>query len=637
MCGIVGKLYLDGQRPVQSALIQRMMDVIAHRGPDGQGMHVQGAVGLGHRRLSIIDLSSAGAQPMCNEDRSVWIVFNGEIYNFPELRQRLLESGHVFRSATDTEVIIHLYEEHGVDCLRHLRGMFAFAIWDARDRTLFLARDRVGIKPLYYWQSDHALAFASEIKSLCVDPELAREVDLTSVGRFLTYLYLPGERTLLKHVLKLRPGHYLLVKDGCVSCREYWDLQFAPDAKWERLDQAAEALSELLRRTVRDHMLSDVPVGFLASGGVDSTALLSYAAEETQSRIQTFTVGFSSADFADERPYARLAAQRFNTVHHEISMSAQDFADFLPGYVWHMEEPVCEPPAIALYYVSRLARSHVKVLLSGEGGDEAFGGYPEYRNYLAFERCKALAGPLRALAGPALSFLSRLPRLEPLRKYAAFADLNPSEYYFSRVTSPDSYFNRSRHSLCTGQILDVAAGSSPCAPSQDLFARVRSQALLNQLLYVDTRSWLPDDLLVKADKITMATSVELRVPFLDHQVLEFAATLPPRFKVRGWQGKRVLKKAFASRVPRQILKRKKTGFPVPFGRWLRDDLRDFVHETLLSRHALSRGYFRPDRVERLLEGGGSERYRSSEVFSLLILELWHRQFLDGRHPVALAA
>ncbi|HEY5705673.1 MAG TPA: asparagine synthase (glutamine-hydrolyzing) [Terrimicrobiaceae bacterium] len=629
MCGIAGKLYLDGQQPVDPQLIQRMTDVIAHRGPDGEGKYVSGSMGLGHRRLSIIDLRTTGAQPMCNEDETVWIVFNGEIYNFPELRDRLIKRGHSFRSATDTEVIVHLYEELGVDCLQHLRGMFAFAIWDSKERTLFMARDRVGIKPLYYCQTANALIFGSEIKSLLRDPEVQRQVNPQAVDRFLTYFYLPGNETLLKGIFKLEPGHYLFAKEGRVTSKQYWDLQYSSGETWRDIDEASDALNDLLRQTVKDHMISDVPVGFLASGGVDSTALLSYAVEETDKTIKTFTVGFDGEGFADERPYARLASKRFGTAHYDISMSAEDFRTFLEGFTWHMEEPVCEPPAIALYYVSKLARQHVKVLLSGEGGDEAFGGYPEYRNYLAFESCKALTGPFRALAGAALRQASRLGRLKRLEKYSAFVNFELPDYFYSRVASPRDYFNRSKSSLYTNDFASITQNSRPENLTRQLFDRVRTQHKLNQMLYVDTKTWLPDDLLIKADKITMATSLELRVPFLDHKILEFAATLPPDFKVKGRQTKRVLKRAFQSRVPKEILARRKTGFPVPFGRWLNHDLRGFVSETLLSSRAASRGYFQREGVRRLLDPCEGNGTFASETFSLLILELWHRQFVDG--------
>jgi asparagine synthase (glutamine-hydrolysing) len=625
MCGIAGKVYLDGQTPVAAELIQRMTDVIAHRGPDGQGQHVSGPVGLGHRRLSIIDLSPLGAQPMCNEDGSVWIVFNGEIYNYPELREELLGRGHQFRSGTDTEVIIHLFEEYGVNCLARLRGMFAFAIWDEKQKSLFIARDRVGIKPLYYTTADGAVVFGSEVKSLLVDPQVARGVNRAAVDGFLSNFYVPGEDTIFAGVQKLPPGHYLLIKDGRVAKQQYWELRYDVSQRWASMEVAAEALSDLLRRRVKDHMISDVPVGFLASGGVDSTALLSYAIEQTDKKISTFTVGFDSKEFADERPYARMAAQKFGTSHHDISMTAEDFRSFLPGYIWHMEEPVCEPPAIALYYVSKLARQHVTVLLSGEGGDEAFGGYPEYKNFLVLERFKSAVGPLRGLAATGVGLIGRTNKFRRAARYADLMRVPLHDYYFSRVASPFTHFNRLKADLYSAEFAQSARGWSPNAYSQKLMKAVGDRDRLNQMLFVDTKTWLPDDLLIKADKITMANSLELRVPFLDHEVLEFAAALPTEYKVRGRETKRVLKQAFAGRVPTEILTRKKTGFPVPYGRWLQRELRDYLHDTLLSQRALNRGYFQRAGVERLLRAEGDH---AAEKFCLLVLELWHQRFVD---------
>jgi asparagine synthase (glutamine-hydrolysing) len=625
MCGIAGKINRRPDAAVDPGLIRRMTDAISHRGPDGEGHYVQGPVGLGHRRLSIIDLSSAGTQPMCNEDQSIWIVFNGEIYNFQELREDLMKRGHIFKSGTDTEVIVHLYEEYGTDSVNRLRGMFAFAIWDGNSHVLFVARDRVGIKPLYYVDRSDAFSFASEIKALLVDPTIPREVNPQAIDRFLTYGFLPGTETLLKGVEKLEPGFYLLLKDGKLTRKQYWDLKYDVRHDWKSLDEAAEALSDLLRKTVKDHMISDVPVGFLASGGVDSTALLSYAIEETKKQVQTFTVGFSGAGFADERPYARLASKRFGTIHHEISMSAEDFCAFLPGYVWHMEEPVCEPPAIALYYVSKLARKHVTVLLSGEGGDEAFGGYPEYKNFPAFQKLVAAAGPFNSILAGVLGQVTKVPRFNRFAKYASLARSDLPSFFFSRTSTPASYFNAHRQSLYTDRMNGSIDGSDSTAPSRDLFAQVQGQPSLNQMLYVDTKTWLPDDLLVKADKITMANSLELRVPFLDHKVLEFAAGLPTEFKVKGRETKRVLKRAFSPRVPEEILTRKKTGFPVPFAHWLSHDLREFVADTLLSRKATERGYFERKGLEQVLARNGAG---ASEAFSLLVLELWHQRFID---------
>lgn len=627
MCGICGKLFYDPQAGVTAELVQGMMDVIAHRGPDGEGKYLSGPVGLGHRRLAIIDLNR-GAQPMCNEDKTLWIVFNGEIYNFGELRQELVQKGHKFSSATDTEVIIHAYEEYGVACLSRLQGMFAFALWDEKERTLFLARDRVGIKPLYYYETGQAIVFASEIKSLLVDPEVKREINPAAIDRFLSYLYLPGAETLFKGINKLEPGFYLLVKNGRAVCNQYWDLKFTQPRLWKNLDEAAGALSELLRKTVREHMISDVPVGFLLSGGVDSTALLSSAVHETDKRISTFTIGFAGTDFDDERPYARLAARRFGTDHHEITISADQFSNFLPDYVWHMEEPVCEAPAIALYYVSRLAKDHVKVVLSGEGGDEAFGGYSNYRNMLLLEIGKRAAGPLSGSLGALLHGMGRIKRFRRAQKYAPLMTIPLPEYYYSRVSSPFSYFNRHKPVLYMTEFWRSLDSRHPREVVQGLFRQVGNLNLLDQMLYVDTKTWLPDDLLVKADKITMANSLELRVPLLDHLLLEFAASLPPEYKVKGLTTKRILKKAFKEHVPRQIIRRKKAGLPVPYAEWFRGSLKSYVHDVLLGNTALQRGYFRKAGVEDLLTRFDQGEPVAKEIFSLLTLELWHTQFLD---------
>lgn len=632
MCGICGKLYYDPGAEVSPELLSRMMKVIAHRGPDGEGKYLSGPVGLGHLRLAIIDLST-GAQPMTNEDETVWIVFNGEIYNYAALRERLRAKGHVFRSQSDTEVIIHAYEEFGPDCVRELRGMFAFALWDKKDGTLFIARDRVGIKPLYYTDTGAALLFASEIKSLLVDPEVRREVDPQMVDRFLAFLYPAGRETLFKGILKLDPGHYLLIKQGRVVRRQYWDLRFQRNESLTDFQEAADQLQKLVSGTVKDHMISDVPVGILLSGGVDSTAVLSCAVEETHQRIKTFTVGFAGQEFADERPFARLAADRYGTDHHEITLSPEQFSSFLPSYVWHMEEPVCEAPAIALYYVSKLAREHVTVLLSGEGGDEAFGGYSNYRNLLLLERIKSLAGPFKGALAPCIRGASRVNGLGRIRKYADLIQPELADYYYSRSASPFSFFNRHRPGLYTESFLAATSTGRSSEVMRELFRNVAGRPLLDQMLYLDTKTWLPDDLLIKADKITMANSLELRVPLLDHLVLEFAASLPPAFKVKGLATKRIFKRAFARAIPEPILRRKKTGFPVPLQKWLQHDLRDYAHDLLLSARASSRGYFRKAEMEKLLQPGGGEAAPTKEIFSLLTLELWHREFMDGPNGV----
>ncbi|MGH8490350.1 MAG: asparagine synthase (glutamine-hydrolyzing) [Gammaproteobacteria bacterium] len=629
MCGIAGQVSLDGLKPVDGDLIRRMTRVIAHRGPDGEGHHVSGPIGLGHRRLSIIDVST-GAQPMCNEDGTVWITFNGEIYNYVALRSELRSRGHVFKSESDTEVIVHLYEELGEACLTRLKGMFAFAIWDERHRKLFLARDRVGIKPLYYTNTGSALLFASEIKSLLEDASVARRFNPRSIDRFLTYYYLPGEDTLFDNIYRLEPGHCMTVCDGRISKRQYWDLSFQTAPRWSRFDDAVEALQELLKRTVKDHLISDVPIGVLLSGGIDSTGMLRYAAEHSSQPVRTFTIGFAGENFSDERPYARLAANAFGATHEEITLTANDFGDLLPKYTWHMEEPVCEPPAIGLYAVSRLARdASVKVLLSGEGGDEAFGGYNKYGYLLALEAMKSLFGSARSLLRLGMESMTYLG-LNQFRNFTALVDLPLSQYYFSFAATPYTPFNLQKSSLYKGAFVDSLGLQISDEPTRRLFKRLEGLPLLHQMLHVDTKTWLPDDLLIKADKMTMATSVELRVPFLDSDVLEFAASLPAHFKVRGWPPKRVLRAALRDSVPRAILKRRKVGFPVPYDRWLKNELKGFVHETIHSRNSSLSNYFSRDALVRLTDAHLRGEGGSQEVFSLLVLELMHQQFIQGR-------
>lgn len=625
MCGICGKLNFDRQEPVDSALLRRMMDLLHHRGPDGSGEYCSGPVALGHRRLSIIDLKT-GSQPMANEDGTVWVVYNGEIYNFPELRADQQSRGHQFKSTSDTEVIIHLYEELGEESVAHLRGMFAFALWDERKQLLLLARDRVGVKPLYYTNTGKAFLFASEIKSLIADPTVTRNVNLAAIDRFLTYYYLPGNETLLEGINKLEPGHYLTVSKGQVVKKQYWDLHFDESPKWTSFDEAVEVLQGLLRNTVKDHMISDVPVGVLLSGGVDSTGVLRYAVEETDKPIHTFTIGFSGEEFDDERPYARLAAERYGTVHQDITMTAQDFLDFLPQYVWHMEEPICEPPAIALSYVAKLAReSSVKVLLSGEGGDEAFGGYQNYRNLLLLENLKSAFGPAKGLLRAGLGAAGRAG-WNRVGRYSSLVDQPLSQYYLSRTGTPDTGFNKLKHALYTKEFSESLGKGPSNEPTRHLFENLNGQSPLNHMLYVDTKTWLPDDLLVKADKMTMATSVELRVPLLDYQVLEFAASLPAHFKVRGWSTKRVLKAALGQSVPLEIVERRKTGFPVPYNGWLQKEMRDVVFDTVLGHSAALGSYFCRDKIYDLVQTQKESGSFSKEVFCLLVLELWHKAF-----------
>ncbi len=623
---------LGGEATVSPALVKAMADTLYHRGPDDDGYYVSGPIGLGFRRLAIIDLQR-GHQPVSNEDGTIQIIFNGEIYNYQELRESLLAKGHVFKTQSDTEVIVHLYEELGPQCLERLRGMFAFAIWDENTKSLLLARDRVGIKPLYYCLTDRSLVFGSEIKAILADPSIGREIAPEMIDRFLTFLYLPGQETLLRGIRKLLPGHYLLVRDEKVVIRQYWDLSFAKPNRSQNFRDAEADLQSLLTKAVELHMIADVPVGVLLSGGVDSTGVLSFAVHGTDKQVSSFTVGFSGGEVADERPYARLAADRFGTQHHDITISSKDFAAFLPKYVWHMEEPVCEPPAVALYYVSKLARNYVKVLLSGEGGDEAFAGYSTYRNLVWLERAKRGLAPLNGAVARGLSLADSLFHLPRAAKYAPLVKDPFPGYYYSRTSNPHRYTGNRLGEVYSGDFARTVDREHTLEPVRQLQKHVRGQNTLDAMLYIDTKTWLPDDLLIKADKMTMANSVELRVPLLDHRVLEFAASLPPSFKLNGFNRKYILKRALIQKIPKEIRNRKKVGFPVPYESWLRNDLKDTVWSLLTDRRTIERGYFRKDAVEGLLQANSNGANYSKEIFSLLALELWQRTFLEQEQVV----
>jgi asparagine synthase (glutamine-hydrolysing) len=502
-------------------------------------------------------------------------------------------------------------------------------LWDDNEKTLLLARDRVGIKPLYYSRTEQTLLFGSEIKAILADSSVKGEVDPLSLDRFLTYFYVPGEQTIFKNIRKLEPGHYMTVKNGEVKVTQYWDLTFNKSTK--KFAEAAEDLEHLLSRTVRDHMISDVPLGVLLSGGVDSSGVLSFAAENTTQPISTFTVGFDGGCI-DERPYAQRVAQAFGAENYNITITPQAFWDCLPQYVWHMEEPVCEPPAIALYYISRLAREYVTVLLSGEGGDEAFAGYQSYRNIYWIEEIKRWLGPMAGPVGNLLSASLSGDRESRYGKYGSMMQTPLRDYYYSHSSGPYEFFNSKRVDLYSADFMAAIQSNSRAYPTQKHFERVSRLRSVDQMLYVDTKTWLADDLLIKADKMTMANSLELRVPLLDHQVLEFAASLPVDYKLNGLSTKHILKRALSKRLPPEILNRKKTGFPVPYTTWLNKDLRQAVSEILLDEQTVSRGYFNRSTVEKMINSPSSVCDYSKELFSLVTLELWHRMFVQKESP-----
>ena len=629
MCGICGRVSLDGARPVDPALLAAMSEALAHRGPDDDGLVVEGPVGLAARRLSIIDVAG-GHQPLANEDGRVWVVQNGEVYNYRELREDLHRRGHAFSTRSDTEVLVHGYEEWGPTLFERLRGMFAAAVWDAREGRLLLARDRFGIKPLYYGVAGGELAFASELKALLRDPGFAAEIDLDALEAFLAFNSIPAPLTVFRGIRKLPAGH-LLQWDGAAqpTVRRYADECPRPAAELRRDGEAALAreLLERLRDSVRAHLVADVPVGVMLSGGIDSSALTALAATETGARISTFSIGFEERSF-NELEQARLVAERYGTDHHELVLRP-DAVQLLPEIVAAFDEPFADSSALPTYLVSRLAADHVKVALSGEGGDELFGGYYTYVADLLAPR----VGPAAALARP---LVDRLPSSSgkvsldyKLKRFARGAALPPLERHhaWKEIFSPEARAELLRP--------DRRGSLDPLELYRARYAETEGAEPLARLQDLDARIYLVDDLLVKTDRASMAHSLEVRVPFLDTVVSELALALPDRAKVRGFAKKRLLRRALAPVLPSSILHGRKQGFSIPAAAWLRGELEGFAREALSPDAVRRQGFFRPEAVTRLLDEHVSGREDlSRQLWGLLCFSLWHERYAGGREAVA---
>jgi asparagine synthase (glutamine-hydrolysing) len=619
MCGIAGIFNFRSGKPVAPSELRAMGTCLAHRGPDDEGYYEEGPLGLAHKRLTILDTSRRGRQPMFTEDGQLAITFNGEVYNFLELRAELEAQGHRFQTQTDTEVILRLYQVEGEAMLAKLNGMFAFAIWDRRSRCLFIARDRLGIKPLYYTVGADGLVFASEVKALlAVSPEKPR-VNLEMLDAYMSVGYVPTERTLFAGIEKLQPGWCLKADADGIHLRQYWDLK--PETEEMSEAECIRRSLDLLRDSVRLQLRSDVPLGVFLSGGVDSSAVVALMHEMGVRDIKTFTVAYDFGPEFDETRWARMVARQFNTDHHEVFVKPQEFRDFIPSLVWHMDEPVTESAAISLYFVSRLAREQVVVVLSGEGSDEVFGGYPIYKYMRELERYRHLPEPLRrALINPLLDRMGG--------KWKKYTELS-NHSLPQRYTGVSFYETRLKESLYRPEVRALFNGSAMPGLVGRYYAGTEDLDPLLRMMVLDVKSWLPDDLLIKADKMTMATSVELRVPFLDHRVVELGGSIPPRYRIKGWETKHVLKKALEPYLPKEILYRGKMGFPTPLAHMFKGDLRGYVEEVLGSDRFLDRGYFRPEAVRGLMaEHATGERDHHRVLWQLLVLEEWHRAFID---------
>ena len=635
MCGIAGIYHFDPQRPVDASLLRRMTQQIRHRGPDAEGFHQGPNIGLGFRRLAIIDLSAAGNQPMCNEDESLWIVFNGEFYGFREHQERLKKAGHVFKSRTDTETVLHLYEEHGVECLQYLDGMFAFALWDRKTNDLLLVRDRLGIKPLHYAVRDSGILFGSEIKSILQDPTITRDIDEQALHDYLSFMTVPAPRSIYKGISKLLPGHYLRVHNGSVAIRPYWNLPTEPVSEMSRQDALGQ-LEDVLSRAVRSQLLSDVPLGAFLSGGVDSSAVVALMSEGTQEPVKTFAISFPGLEEYDESSHARDVSAMFSTHHMEFAVTPQ-LIDVLPKLAWHFDEPFAVSSAFATYFLAKMTREHVTVALTGDGGDELFAGYPfRYSMDARFARVGWVPRSVRSLV---FGLVQHLPVFgtEPQRRFltkartaASFFTNDADEAFFRTFT----YFDEpSKKALrASGQ-----RGFAPATPSLDVLSRHYREAgkldPVNRRLYGDLKTTLVDEMLTKVDRMTMAFGLEARVPLLDHRLVEFVMRLPGAWKIRGRDGKLLLKAAMSRFLPSRILERRKHGFTVPMDRWLREDLHEYLCDHLSEETVRRRGYFEPRVVQKLIRDHKEQKANNvGQLYTLLSFELWHRAFLD--HPVS---
>jgi asparagine synthase (glutamine-hydrolysing) len=627
MCGICGKvLNRDGDNQSLASVVA-MTETLVHRGPDDSRVHCAHRAALGHRRLSIIDLST-GRQPMFNEDGDVAVVFNGEIYNFPILRDELICAGHRFVSSSDTEVIVHLYEEMGPDFVHRLRGMFAIAVWDERGQQLTLARDRLGKKPLFYMPMRDGLIFASELKALLQDEALGRAVDPVGMKLYLELGYIPAPHTILDKVRKLKPGHVLTWRDNVLKVWCYWNAPPVPaiDGKSE-----TDLLSELdtrLREAVRVRLMSDVPLGAFLSGGIDSSLVVALMADMLDEPVRTFSIGFEQ-ETHNELPYARQVAERYATRHTEFTVRP-DATEVLPKLVWHLDEPFADASALPTYYVSSLAREHVTVALNGDGGDELFAGYGRFRS----ENLIHIVGRLpRAIRQLLSGLLERVPQgrsTSPqarLRRICARSLLDFTEriadYYYSNGFHPEQL-----EDLCTPGFLDQIRGILHEKYVVKYLASLPDMDQTNSALAVGLGIYLPDDLLVKMDRMSMACSLEARSPMLDQEFVAWAVRLPWSYKVRGVTTKYLLRKLAERYLPNGLAYRKKQGFSVPVNDWFRRELREMAYDILLSQRSRNRGYFRVDRVQELLDAHQIERNHGQQIWTLLMLELWHQQFID---------
>ena len=619
MCGIFGKLYFEKTK-IEERDYKDCLETLNHRGPDDSGFYVDENIILGSKRLAIIDLSETGHMPMSNEDGRFWIVFNGEIYNFLELRKGL-EKRHKFKSRTDTEVLLHLYEEKGIDCLKYLRGMFAFAIWDKKEKVLFLARDRVGKKPLKYYFNEKFFIFASELKAILKDKEVKKEIDWGAIDEYLTYQYVPHPKTGFKNIFKLEPAHYLLITlDGKIKKERYWNLDFS-----QKLDLSEnewiEAIEEKLRESVKLRLISDVPLGAHLSGGIDSSMVVAFMAQEMKEPVKTFSIGFKEKEY-DETKYARLVAQKYGTDHHELIVDPNAI-EILPKLVYHYEEPYADPSALPTWYLCQMTKNYITVALNGDGGDENFAGYDRYNAFKIYLDLRLLPG--KKIFKKLSEIFYRMIKLKIFRKsFRLFSSYEKDaiSFYLKLI---GFFSEEEKEKLYHPELKRLIENSRGSNFLREIFNQA-SGNWLDKILYLDINSYLPDDLLVKVDIASMAHSLEVRSPFLDHEFMELCARIPSRLKMKGHAKKYVFKKLAQKYLPKECIFRPKTGFGVPLEFWFKNELLNFLKEKILSREFLNFGFNKNFLEQLIKEHQKGIRNHAYRLWALLILEEWFKIF-----------
>ena len=629
MCGILGVASASGI-PIPPETIEKMRDTMAHRGPDDTGIYTDPYITLAHRRLSIIDLGG-GHQPMSNPEKTVWVIHNGEIYNFRDIRKELEAEGFSFQTKSDTEVIIRAYEKWGLHCAEKLHGIFAFAVWDAPRKRLFLARDRLGIKPLFYASTPRRFYFASEIKSFLEDPAFDRAIDPSAVDAYLTFGYIPAPDTIFKNVKKLMPAHYLVWENGAVKTERYWRFAPRPEAadgeksETEWLDE----FRDVFRRAVSRQMVSDVPLGAFLSGGIDSSLVVRMMSEVSKTPVRTFTIGFGAGRMS-ETPYAKIVAERFKTDHHELQVKTESMEEILPRLVWHLDEPFADSSIIPTYYMSKITREKVTVALSGDGGDELFAGYTRHQGEKLSERFRRLpawvrSGVVSALKTPSAQRTAQLRRLQHVLSNAEIG-------FITRYRNKEMLSQEIDHRILYSQAFRTVAGQGAAEGQLDELATYTSAAgSIDRLTVFDLEFHLPNKMLVKVDKMSMASSLEVRVPFLDEMVVEASSRIPSRLKLKGFTTQYLLRKLASEVLPREIFKRKKQGFGIPLQSWFRGQLTSYAREMLLDTKTISRGYFDRKALSDLLGDHETRRLDHGRmIFGLIVFELWNRVFIDRR-------